>query len=117
SHIVTVTPSGNTLTYYFAAVWEGEHGNGIGTEDEFRKYLQQEAERLTRPVRQRLTTRRSLDAKTQTTSAQSALAWSQRLADAELQRKTLGYHADGWDVNRRRPPKFEYDIVGLLPFA
>lgn len=117
SHLVTVTPAGNTLTYYFAAAWEGEHGSGIATETEFREYLHQEAETLTRPVRQRLTTRRSVDSKEKSSSAQSALAWSQRLADAELQRKAMDYHAAGWDVNRKRPPKFEYDIVGLLPFA
>lgn len=39
------------------------------------------------------------------------------MADSELQRKTLKYHAGGWDTNRRRVPKFEYDIVGILPLA
>src|SRR5690606_29440653 len=56
-----------------------------------------------------------LQAKKQGISAEAALGWSTKLADSELARKTLNYRYDGWDENRKRKPKFEYDIVGLLP--
>lgn len=117
SHIALLNPAGGDVTYYFAAAWQGENGAGIKTQKEFEAYLAQEAERLTRPLRQRVTTQLSLQAKSKNISAAAALAWSTTLADAELQRKTLSYRFDGWDVNRQRKPKFEYDIVGLLPMT
>lgn len=117
SHIVLVQPSGAELTYYFAAAWEGELGRGIDTREAFETYLNQQAERLTRPIRQRVITQRSVEAKQVPVTADEALSWSKKLADAELERKTLNYHADGWDLHRKRQPKFEYDIIGLLPYA
>lgn len=39
------------------------------------------------------------------------------MADSELQRKTLSYAYGGWDVNRKREPKFEYDVAGLQILA
>ena len=117
SHIVLAQPAGGKLTYYFAAAWEGELGHGVRSLEEFQTYLAQQAERLTRPVRQRLTTRLGEDTKQAEAAVENALLWSRKMANSELKRKTLGYHFDGWDVNRKRKPKFEYDIVGLLPLA
>lgn len=114
SHIALMKPAGGALTYYFAAAWAGELGSGINDFDSFNAYLEQQAERLTRPLRRRLTTHVSEQMKS---SLDAPLQWSQKLADAELARKTLDYRFDGWDANRKRKPKFEYDIVGLLPFA
>lgn len=105
------------LDYYYLAAWEGEHNNGIATKEAFIQYLDQEVEKLTQTPRERLTTRLSQAAKAGDMTAAKALEWSSRLADSELQRKTLKYHAGGWDTNRRRPPKFEYDLAGLLPYA
>jgi unsaturated rhamnogalacturonyl hydrolase len=103
------------LDYYFAAVWQPE--SGIASQEAFIEYLEQEAEKLTIQPRQRLTTALSKKSTSETVNALSALAWSKALADSELKRKTLSYHYDGWDVNRQRKPKFEYDIVGLNPLA
>ena len=112
----TVTnPNAQELDYYFAAVWQPE--SGIATVDEFTAYLQQEAEKLTIKPRVRLKTTASTKLHNQALSASTALNWSVKLADSELSRKTLSYAHNGWDVNRQRTPKFEYDIVGLNPMA
>jgi unsaturated rhamnogalacturonyl hydrolase len=109
-------PAGKALDYYFLAAWSGEPG-GITTKEQFVAYLEQEKERLTMPPRIRAKTKLSQADKTQPVSADSALGWAKRLADAELSRKALDYRLDGWDANRKRKPKFEYDIVGLQPHA
>lgn len=115
SRISVMEPRGGKLSYHLAAAWQGEPG-GVQNQSAFARYLEQEAERLTMPIRQRLTTSRSAAAK-KPVSAAEALSWAQRLADSELARKTLRYHFDGWDQNRGRKPKFEYDIVGMQPLA
>lgn len=124
NYIAVLTPKGrptavnkqtHELDYYFSAVWAPE--SGINDIQSFEQYLQQEAEKLTIPPRQRLQTQLSIAMHKKELTAQQALLWSQRLADSELQRKTLSYRYDGWDVNRQRKPKFEYDIVGLNPLA
>src|SRR5690606_346707 len=111
-----MSTAGGEVEYYFLAAWDGEH-DGIKTEEDFVAYLEQEIERLTTTPRVRLESTLSAQAKTFPVTAESALDWSRRLADSELQRKTLNYHAEGWDLNRRRVPSFEYDIIGLLPMA
>lgn len=115
SRISVMQPRGGELSYRLVAAWQGEPG-GVQTQEEFARYLEQEAERLTMPIRQRLSTALSSADKKPLTAA-TALSWAQRLADSELSRKTLRYHYDGWDENRRRKPKFEYDIVGMQPLA
>lgn len=117
SYIAVLEPIRGDLDYYFAAAWEGEHGAGIKTKEAFIEYLEQEAEMLTQKTRVNLDTTYSQKHKPATNTADTALAWAVQFADSELERKTLGYEHDGWDVNRQRPPKFEYDIVGILPMA
>lgn len=116
SYVSVVDPSGKELDYYFLAAWAGEPG-GITTKEAFVAYLDREAEKLTLPPRQRLKTALSQQSKVFPITADAALGWAKRLADSELERKTLLYHYDGWDTNRQRKPKFEYDIVGLQPMA
>lgn len=115
-YVAVVEPSGNDFDYYLVAAWAGEP-QGIQTQDEFVRYLDQQVEMLNLPLRQRLATRRSAEAKHFPTDAARALGWAKRLADSELARKTLLYRHGGWDPHRGRPPKFEYDISGLLPLA
>ncbi|MGX9461254.1 glycoside hydrolase family 88 protein [Shewanella sp. A14] len=119
NYLVKLKPKGQSgqqsINYYFAAAWQVE--SGINDRDDFVRYLDQEAEKLTLTPRVRLKTQLSIDQQQAPLTAESALNWSVKLADAELARKALGYHYAGWDVNRQRLPKFEYDIVGLLPFA
>jgi rhamnogalacturonyl hydrolase YesR len=116
SYVSVMKPDGNELEYYFLAAWQGEPG-GIQNRDEFNAYLQRETEALTILPRRRLTSALSRRATTARLDADTALGWAKKLADSELSRKALGYRYDGWDVNRKRKPKFEYDIVGLQPFA
>jgi unsaturated rhamnogalacturonyl hydrolase len=111
-----VTPDGQDFDYHFLAAWAGEPG-GISSKEGFVAYLEQQREELTVPLRERLKTARSARATSAAVTAQTALTWAKRLADSELERKTLLYRLDGWDTNRRRKPKFEYDIAGLLPMA
>jgi rhamnogalacturonyl hydrolase YesR len=116
SHVSVMQTAGGRVEYYFLAAWDGEPG-GIKTRDEFVAYLEREVKRLTVAPRIRLENALSAAAKSFPTDAAAALEWSRRLADSELERKTLLYHADGWDTNRRRVPNFEYDIIGLQPMA
>ncbi|HWO10053.1 MAG TPA: glycoside hydrolase family 88 protein [Polyangiaceae bacterium] len=115
-YVAVVSPEGQDYDYHFLAAWAGEPG-GITTYEAFVAYLDQQTEELTLAPRERLHTSLSKQAKLGPTTAQSALGWAKKLADSELERKTLLYHLDGWDTNRRRKPKFEYDISGLLPLA
>jgi unsaturated rhamnogalacturonyl hydrolase len=115
-YVAVVDADGEDYDYHFLAAWAGEPG-GITTKAAFVAYLEQQAEELTTPPRERLQTSLSSEAKLGPITAQSALGWAKRLADSELARKTLLYRLDGWDTNRRRKPKFEYDISGLLPMA
>lgn len=117
SHIAVLAPRNNALEYYFAAAWQQEAGSDIQSLEAFELYLQQQAERLSIPIRQQFKTTASEQAKKRQLTAAQALHWSTALGESELRRKTLNYHYDGWDENRQRKPKFEYDIVGLLPFA
>jgi unsaturated rhamnogalacturonyl hydrolase len=115
-YVAVVDPDGQDYDYHFLAAWAGEPG-GIASKEAFVAYLEQQAEELTQPLRERLQTSLSKQAKLAPITGQSALGWAKRLADSELARKTLLYRLDGWDTNRRRKPKFEYDISGLLPMA
>ncbi|WP_111979401.1 DUF4861 family protein [Algibacillus agarilyticus] len=107
-------PQAQQVDYYFAAVWEPE--SGIDTKQKFIEYLNQEAEKLTIQPRVRINTQLTNASLLGEVTAQSALNWSVKMADSELKRKGNTYRYDGWDVNRRRLPKFEYDILGLYPF-
>ena len=115
-YVAVVNPEGQDYDYHFLAAWAGEPG-GITTREAFVAYLEQQAEALTLAPRERLHTSLSKQAKQAPLTAESALGWARKLADSELERKTLLYHLGGWDTNRRRKPKLEYDISGLLPMA
>ncbi len=117
SYTAQMRTNGNHLRYYFGAAWQGEHGKGISTKEEFTAWLDKQAEMLTLAPRVRIKTETSARAKSEKMTAEQALDWSKKLADSELERKTLLYHAEGWDTHRRRIPRFEYDIVGLQPMA
>jgi unsaturated rhamnogalacturonyl hydrolase len=116
NYVSVMDVAGENVDYYFLAAWE-EELDGIKTREDFVAYLEKEVEKLTLAPRERLTTAYSKAAKDFPLSAEEALSWAKKLADSELERKTLGYHYGGWDVNRERKPKFEYDIVGVLPLA
>ncbi len=115
NYAVLLEPAGNELSYHFVAAWEGEPG-GVKTKEAFAEYLAREAEQLTLAPRVRVKTALSKQAQGPMT-ARAALDWAKKLADSELERKTLSYKFDGWDQSRGRKPKFEYDIVGLQPMA
>ncbi|MCK7598953.1 glycoside hydrolase family 88 protein [Microbulbifer sp. CAU 1566] len=111
NQVAILKPAGNEVQYYFVAAWANEvaseHGP-ITSKAQFETYLQQEAEKLTMPLRQRLTTAASVAETEQPLTAEVALAWSKRLADSELERKTLEYAYGGYDHIRKRPSYFEY---------
>ncbi len=118
SNIVVMAPQGKEVEYYFAAAWQQEGGDAIDSETKFKAYLDETATRLSKPIRTRVKTAATHTAiKKIGNVADESLYFSKAMADSELKRKALGYHAGGWDVNRKRAPRFEYDIVGLLPFA
>lgn len=112
SYVSVMKDKGGELQYYFLAAWEHEL-DGIKTEADFKAYLDREIERLTKAPRVRFESTLSADAKKNPVDADAALGWSKKLADSELARKTLNYHYQGWDAYRKRPGKFEYDVVGM----
>jgi unsaturated rhamnogalacturonyl hydrolase len=112
SYVSVMKDKGGELEYYFLAAWEHEL-DGIKTEADFKAYLDREVERLTKTPRVRFESTLSSDAKKKPLTADVALTWAKRLADSELARKTLNYHYQGWDEYRKRPGKFEYDVVGM----
>jgi unsaturated rhamnogalacturonyl hydrolase len=110
---VTVMKNMNAeLDYYFVAAWDKEL-NGIKTEAEFKAYLDQEVERLTKTTRLELTTTLSVSEKKKTLDAETALTWSKRLADSDIARKTFTFGYGSWDDVRDRKSKFDYDMSGL----
>ncbi|MDT0602513.1 glycoside hydrolase family 88 protein [Thalassotalea castellviae] len=119
NYLVQLKPRGKSgetaVEYYFASVWQPE--SGIDNEAEFIAYLKQEADKLTRKPRTYLSTALTEQATSTPLKAEGALNWGIALADSELNRKALGYFHNGWDVNRARKPKFEYDIIGLQPYT
>lgn len=117
SWAVSLSAESNELDYYFTAAWQGEHNAGIASKDEFVAYLQEEAEKLTLKPRVVLKTALTQSNLNFPVTAKSALTWSKKMADSELQRKTLNYKLNGRDPIRKRATKFEYDIVGLLPMS
>ncbi|HSC68334.1 MAG TPA: DUF4861 family protein [Cellvibrio sp.] len=112
SYVSVMKDKGGELEYYFLAVWEHDL-DGIKTEADFKAYLDREVERLTKTPRVRFESTLSADAKKNPVDANAALNWAKQLADSELERKTLNYHYQGWDEYRKRPGKFEYDVVGM----
>lgn len=112
SYVSVMKDKGGELEYYFLAAWEHEL-DGIKTEADFKAYLDREVERLTKAPRVRFESTLSADAKKNPLDADAALKWAKGLADSELDRKTLDYHYKGWDAYRKRPGKFEYDVVGM----
>ena len=116
NHVSVMHTAKGDLDYYLVAAWEKEPG-GIKTQQEFIDYLNQEVKRLTTEARVRFDNSLGKTEKQFPITADAALNWSKRLADSELQRKTLNYHYNGWDEKRRRTPKFEYDILGVQILA
>ncbi|WP_235425787.1 glycoside hydrolase family 88 protein [Cellvibrio mixtus] len=112
SYVSIMKDKGGELEYYFVAAWEHEL-NGIKTEAEFKAYLDSEIQRLTKTPRVRFESTLSQAAKQKPVDSEAALNWAKKLADSELERKTLNYHYQGWDEYRKRPGKFEYDVVGM----
>jgi unsaturated rhamnogalacturonyl hydrolase len=110
---VTVMKNLNAgLEYYFVAVWDKEI-NGIKTEAEFKAYLDQEVERLTKATRVEVQSTLSTSEKKKALDANEALAWSKRLADSDIARKTFTFGYGTWDDVRDRKTKFDYDMSGL----
>lgn len=116
SYVSVMKDKGNKVEYYFLAAWEHEL-DGVKTEADFKAYLDREVLRLTKEPRVRFESTLSAQAKKETLTADAALKWAKALADSELERKTLNYHYQGWDENRRRSGKFEYDVAGLQIMA
>lgn len=117
SWAVALSGESGELEYYFTAAWQGELKAGMSSKEEFVSYLQEEAEKLTLKPRVALKTALTQENLQFPVTAESALAWSKKMADSELHRKTLKYKLNGQDPIRKRAPKFEYDIVGLLPMS
>lgn len=115
-NIVSVMELGDgRLEYYFGAAWS-EEPNGIATREAFVEWLEQEAEKLTMPLRSRIRTA-TTDARTgEELDSAKALEWSVRLAESELQRVGTSLHYEGFDATGNRTARWSY-TTGLIAQA
>ncbi|RYY02533.1 MAG: DUF4861 domain-containing protein [Gammaproteobacteria bacterium] len=111
AYISVISANGGELDYYFFNS-KSELTKNIHTRAEFQAYLDEQVQRLTKSPRIRFESSLSKQAKINL-QADDALNWAKRLANSEIERKTLNYYFGGWDEYRKRPPKFEYDVVGM----
>jgi len=110
--VSVMRPRDGRLEYYFGAAWSEEPG-GITSREEFVEWLEQEAEKLTMPLRSRIRTALT-DAQTaDDLDASKALEWSIRLAQSELDRLGDSLHYGGFDSDGNRPAQWSY-TTGLL---
>ncbi|NIP18739.1 MAG: DUF4861 domain-containing protein, partial [Xanthomonadales bacterium] len=112
NYVSVLNPVGGRLEYYFGAIWEQEPG-GITTEAEFVALLEQEAEKLTMPLRMQLDTHRSAQEKARAIGPDTALEWSRRLAASEVERVGESLSFEGFDAVGNRAAKWSY-TMGLL---
>ncbi|MET0355724.1 MAG: glycoside hydrolase family 88 protein [Cellvibrio sp.] len=110
AYVSVMNTNGGDLEYYIVNI--PAKTDEIKTQADFKAYLEEETQRLTKTPRIRFESSFSKQAKV-SLQANDALTWAKRLADSELERKTLNYHFGGWDEYRKRPAKFEYDVVGM----
>ena len=87
NHVV-VLRGNNNFEYYFAAAWEGEAG-GITTRDAFQAWLDQTVEEIERPLRSFARSGAGEIAKAGPLTAESALRWSEWMAESEMERYGL----------------------------
>jgi rhamnogalacturonyl hydrolase YesR len=111
AYVSVMNSNGGELEYYFIDSRSKQIEN-IHNKAEFQAYLDEQTQRLTKAPRIRFESELSKQAKMNLT-ADDALNWAKRLADSELDRKTLNYYFGGWDEYRKRPARFEYDVVGM----
>jgi rhamnogalacturonyl hydrolase YesR len=112
NYVSVLRPADGRLEYYFGAIWEQEPG-GVTTEADFVALLEQEAEKLTMPLRSSLATARSEAEKRQGIDAGTALEWSRRLAQSEYERLGNSLSFGEFDVVGNRTARWSY-TTGLL---
>lgn len=112
-NIVSVMRLGDgRLEYYFGAAWS-EEPNGITTRGAFVEWLEQEAEKLTMPPRSRFRTAATDKLTGGTMDSMTALEWSTRLAESEVERIGSSLEYGGFDAVGNRAARWSY-TTGLL---
>lgn len=115
-NIVSVLrPEHGKLEYYFAAAWSQEPG-GITTRELFVEWLEQEAEKLTMPLRSRVQSALTEAQIAQDIEASTALEWSIRLAESQIARVGDSLHYCDCDDDGNRGEPWTY-TTGLLAQA
>lgn len=115
NYVSVMRPGDGKLEYYFGAAWVQEPG-GIASKEALVEYLEQEAERLTMPLRMRLTTAVTTVETQQSIDAARALEWSVRLAASEVARLGPSLQHEGFDADGNRDARWSY-TTGLLAQA
>jgi rhamnogalacturonyl hydrolase YesR len=115
NYVSVMEPGNGKLAYYFGAAWVQEPG-GIHSRDALVEYLEREAERLTMPLRMRLTTDVTAAQTDQPIDAEKALEWSVRLAESEVARLGPSLQHEGFDATGNREAKWSY-TTGLIAQA
>lgn len=113
--VSVMEPRDGRVEYYFAAAWS-QGTSGIVTRDAFVDWLEQETEQLTMPLRSRIRTARTEAETSSPITADTALAWSTRLARAEVERLGTSLQFGGFDHVGNRDARWSY-TTGLLAQA
>ena len=101
------------IHYYFLAAWDKEPDSVADSKEEFEAYVQQQAERLTLPLRITIKSALSVSTIPDQLEPDTPLAFAKQLAYSEIKRKARLYAYGGFDIERARPAFFEY-TTGLL---
>lgn len=113
--VSVMRPGDGRLEYYFGAAWSQEPG-GITSREAFAEWLEQEAEKLTMPLRSRIRTTRTEQQTAGEIDASAALEWSVRLARSEVARLGNDLQYGGFDNDGNRTARWSY-TTGLLAQA
>ncbi len=113
--VSVMLPGNGRLEYYFGAAWVQEPG-GIASKEAFVEYLEREAEKLTMPLRRRLTTALTAAQTRQPIDGARAMEWSVRLAEAEIVRLMGSLQYGGYDATGNRTARWSY-TTGLIAQA
>ncbi|KMT63764.1 glycoside hydrolase family 88 protein [Catenovulum maritimum] len=116
NYVIATKSKINKLEYYFAAAWDKEP-EGIKSLAEFKDYIDQQAERLTRKIRVRKTTALDTVIQNKTLTPDLALSLATRMADSNLRKQAYQYSYGAIDKTRQQPSKYEYDTTGIVPLA
>ncbi|NQZ89853.1 MAG: glycoside hydrolase family 88 protein [Colwellia sp.] len=100
------------LDYYFGATW-GKEVDGINTKEQFVEYVEQEVEKLSKPLRVKLKTTLTATNLPKPLNKKSILDFTTQLVKSEIKRLDNNLSFGGFDMYKGKQVKWAY-TTGLL---